>query len=212
MKPLHYILILAVFISFLGGFFLGNWAGTPYISQPEQNLLTDLSASPKQIDSQKKSSNIVDREKSARIRKSGAEKEQRLKVSTKDEISEATKKLPHEMLLSDSQTTALLELEKEAALEEFAQYLRTTGLSEEEIEEQLQTLKTPSEPEQSELPQGGDRSFEELEEELAISLLEAGVPDEDVKKMIQGMFHEALQPEPPPPFSAPDEDQATTGH
>jgi hypothetical protein len=182
------------------------------------------------MEAQNKSSNIVEKEKPERIRKSGAKKDQRLKVSTEDEDSEASEAaysdlteseeelldppLPHKIGLPDSQTLTSQELEKEATLEELARSLRSSGLSEEEIEEHLQALANSSfKPEQSESeePPQGDRSLEELEEELAISLLEAGVPDEDIENMIQGIFHHAAQSEPSPPFSAPGEDQVPTG-
>jgi hypothetical protein len=233
MKSIHSLLVLAVVISFLSGYFLARWTGKAEISQFEQSPSMDLPASPKPIDSQDKASTIVDRENPLKSGNSGNQTDKSLISPKIDEGSESREEAysdltepeevysgltepeeenfdplkPHELPLPDEQTLALQKLEQEAALEELAESMRTNGLPEEDIEAQIEGLASLSETKEAEPPREGP-PIEELEAELEYSLMEAGVPDEDIDNMIEELFYQTIDSQFPPPPPDPEGDQA----
>jgi hypothetical protein len=88
----------------------------------------------------------------------------------------------------DPAIKAQMERENEALKAELSENLREAGFSEEEIEQQLQGLFPPLELETAEPQEAADLSPEQMAAEMEMSLLESGVPPEDVEEIIAGFM------------------------
>jgi hypothetical protein len=97
----------------------------------------------------------------------------------------------------DPAMKAQMERENEALKAELAENLREAGFSVEEIEQQLQGLFPPLELETEEPQEAADLSPEQMAAEMEMSLLESGVPPEDVEEIIAGFMGAVMASDQP---------------
>lgn len=90
------------------------------------------------------------------------------------------------------------EKENEILKEEMVDSLRNSGMSDDEIEQQIESLSPPpSEIEEMDPPQSADISLEQLKEEFTSSLRETGMPEEEIDQMMEGFISSVNADTPP---------------
>jgi hypothetical protein len=90
---------------------------------------------------------------------------------------------------------AELESENEAIKAELAAVLRESGLSEDEIDEQLAAFDLAIAPQEQEPEASGDLSPEQLAEEIEMNLLLFGTPREEIDQIVHGFMSGLMPPE-----------------
>jgi hypothetical protein len=84
---------------------------------------------------------------------------------------------------------AIQEKENELLKEELTDSLRNSGMSEDEIEKQIEgQLPSPSKIEEMDPQQSADTSPEQLKEEMTASLRETGAPEEEINQITEGFM------------------------
>ncbi len=96
---------------------------------------------------------------------------------------------------TDPFVQAALESENEAIKAELAAVLRESGLSEDEIDEQLAAFDLAIAPQEQELEASGDLSPEQLAEEIEMNLLMSGTPREEIDQIVHGFMSGLMPPE-----------------